>query len=314
MVWQQENRLTYEDFLDKYRVVLWIFVFLFSALSARLFFLQIIRGSYYKYLSEQQRTQVILERAPRGLIYDRNGSVIVGNKTAFIALFYPFSQNIVPTKQMLGHLREILPIKNLNVLITQGWRTGQVVRLSDNLTRKEMFKLQEQRLVLPGISVVKEARRDYKSPEANSHLAGYLSEITPRELENLRQDGYSMGDWIGRGGLEQIFDYYLRGEDGGWQIEVDAQGRQTRLVRRIPPKEGSDIHTTIDVRLQDAAYKALKASTSGKGAVIVSDVKTGALKAIVSSPGYDPNISFSKDFSKYLVDPELPLFNRAIQA
>jgi penicillin-binding protein 2 len=315
MVWQQEHRLIYEDFLEKYQVVITCLLCLFFILSARLFYLQVIRGEYYRGLSEQQRTHIILERAPRGIIFDARGSIVVGNKTTFIALFYPFSQSKIPTQELMERLRKILPQRNLSAVIAQGWRTGKVVRLSDDLTRQEMFKLQEQRLVFPGISVVKEARREYNRPEANSHLTGYLSEVTQNELEDLSEEGYKTGDWIGRGGIEQSYNGYLRGQDGGWQIEVDAYGHQTRLVRHIPSRIGNNIYTTIDEKLQEAAWEGLAQSPTKKGAVVAIDPRTGAVKTFVSSPGYDPNCSLTKEFSKYVVDKEkkLPLFDRAVQ-
>lgn len=314
MVWQQEQRLSYEDFLEKHKVVVYIFIALFALLAARLFHLQIILGRHFLNLSERQRTHIILERAPRGIIYDCNGSVLVGNKTTFVALFYPFSQGIMPTPVMLDRLENILGEQNLTMQLTQGLRTGKAVRIAENLTRPEMLKLQEQRLVFPGISVVKEARREYKLAPVNSHLVGYINEITKKELESLDEDGYKMGDWMGRGGIEQSYDNFLRGEDGGWEIEVDATGHQTQLVRHVTPVIGNSVFSTIDVRLQEIAANGLKMTATGKGSVVVIDPRTGALKALVSSPGFDPNLSLTPDFGKYLVNKNLPLFDRSNQA
>jgi penicillin-binding protein 2 len=313
MVWQQEHRLIYEDYLERYRIVVFLFIGLFLFLSFRLFYLQVIRGVYYRHLSEQQRTHIVLERAPRGIIYDRNNAVIVGNKSAFVALFYPFAPGSTPTKEVMDHLKKILTVKNLGTAITQGWRSGRAVRLSSDLTRDEMFLLQEQRLVMPGITVVKEARRSYRAPEANSHLVGYLNEITAAELENLAPEGYKPGDWMGRGGLEQMYNSILHGQDGGWQIEVDALGHQTRLVRHIAPVPGNNLRTTIDQKLQEIAGDALQRSPSGRGAVVALDPRSGAVRALVSAPGFDPNLSISREFGHYLLDKKLPLFNRVTQ-
>src|SRR5689334_17883435 len=110
MVWQQEHRLIYEDFLGRYRFVLFLLVGLFLVLSARLFYLQILKGTKYRELSEQQRTHIVLERAPRGMIYDCNGSVLVGNKNAFVATFYPFTQGkSAPDADELERLKDIFP-------------------------------------------------------------------------------------------------------------------------------------------------------------------------------------------------------------
>lgn len=313
MVWQQEHRLTYEDFLGRYKFVVACILCLFFLLSIRLFHLQVVSGNHLREVSENQRTRVIVERAPRGLIFDKDNRVIVGNKTAFVALFYPFSQDSRPSGDVLARLRDILPEKDISIAVAQGLRTGQVVRLSDNLSRTEMFRLQEQRLILPGISVISESRRDCISPEDNAHLIGYLSEISPDELEDLAEEGYKTGDWIGKNGLEQGYNSYLRGQDGGWQIEVDARGRQTRIVRHIPSQIGNSVYTTIDERLQQVAGNALRNSTTGRGAVVVLDARTGAVRALVSSPAFDPNTSLTREFRKNLIDKKLPLFNRTVQ-
>lgn len=314
MVWQQEHRLSYEDFLERHRAVRYLLIALFLLLGARLFHLQIILGRHFFNLSERQRTHIVLERAPRGIIYDCNGDVIVGNRTTFVALFYPFSQDIMPTPAMLDRLQHILDMKNLTAQMTQGLRTGKAVRLAENLTRTEMMRLQEQRLMFPGISVVKEARREYRSPETNSHLVGYLNEITKQELDRLGDEGYKMGDWIGRSGLEQVYDGYLRGQDGGWEIEVDASGHQTQLVRYIPPAKGRSLHTSIDAKLQEVAAAALRRTSTGKGAVVGLDPRTGAVKILVSTPGFDPNAAMLPEFGRYLKNKNLPLFNRSVQA
>ncbi|MGA2091660.1 MAG: penicillin-binding protein 2, partial [Endomicrobiales bacterium] len=157
------------------------------------------------------------------------------------------------------------------------------------------------------------SRRDYQYPEANAHLVGYLNEITADELEDLEDEGYKSGDWIGRSGLEKQYDTVLRGQDGGWQIEVDALGHQTRLVKRIVPQMGNNLHTTIDLRLQQVAFDGLDKSPTGRGAVVALDPRSGAVRALVSSPGFDPNLSFTHGFSQYLKAKNLPLFNRTIQ-
>ena len=313
MVWQQENKLNFEDFLGRYRLVVLFFSLLFLGLSLRLFYLQVVRGNYYREQSEEQRTHIIPERAPRGIIYDYKGNVIVGNKTAFVALFYPFAQKKAPPREVIDRLQGILN-KDLAPQVDKGWRQGQMVKLANDLTRTEMFRIQEQRMMLPGISVVREARREYAAPEANSHLIGYLNEITARELETLGSEGYRQGERIGRGGLEQTYNGLLRGQDGGWQIEVDALGHQTRIVRRLPPLIGNSLHTTIDEHLQVVAAEALNASPTGRGAVVGIDPRTGAIRVMVSTPGFDPQLASTKEFAPYLTDKQLPLYNRTVQA
>ena len=310
MVWQQGNRLSYEDFLEKYRIVVWFFAALFVVLSLRLFYLQIIKGDYFTGLSDQQHTNIVIERAPRGEIYGSKGEVIVKNKSSFVVLYYPFSESRIPGPEIADKLEEILN-KEINAKIGGGHK---IVKLIDKLSRNELFKVQEKRLSIPSIAVLEETSRDRVYPEAMSHMTGYLSDVSPDELENIEDEGYKSGDLIGRGGLEQQYDLDLRGQDGGWRIEVDALGHQTKMLQYIPSVKGSSLHTTIDTELQKTAYDALRRSSSGKGAVVIIDPRNGAVRALVSVPAFNPDFSKSSEFSKYLRNEDLPLFNRALQA
>lgn len=313
MVWQREDRFSYDIFLEKHKAVLVFFMFLFVILSARIFYLQMIKGNDYRKIAEQQRMHNTHERAPRGIIYSSGGSMIVGNDFTYVALFHPFEQQSMPSEETVEELNKILK-RDIKPNIDKGWRYGRVVKLADNLTVEEMFKIQEKKVSLPGISVVKEPKRVYFSSEPNSHITGYTGEIRADEIENLSRYGYKMGDYVGRGGIEQVYDKYLQGTDGGWQIEVNAKGYQTKAFRYIPPKIGASVYTTIDMKLQSAAYEALRNSTSGRGAAVGIDVRTGAVKLLVSCPGFDTNRVNSRDFKKFLDDKRLPLFNRALQA
>ncbi len=313
MVWQREDKFSYEMFLAKHKMILVFFVFLFALLSLRLFYLQIIRGASYRKISEQQRMHNTHERAPRGIIYSDGGSMLVGNDFTYVALFYPFEQQKMPSEETIMALNKILN-RDIKPTIDKGWRYGRVVKLADNLTTEEMFRIQEKKLALSGISVVKEPKRVYFGAEANCHITGYTGEIRADEIEELSKDGYKMGDYVGRGGIEQVYDKYLQGIDGGWQLEVNAKGHQTKAFQYVSPKIGANVYTTINTKLQSAAYEALRNSASGRGAAVAIDTRTGAVKMLVSCPGFDTNRVNSRDFNKFLKDKKLPLFNRALQA
>ncbi|MCL2484933.1 MAG: penicillin-binding protein 2 [Endomicrobia bacterium] len=313
MVWQKESKFIYEIFLEKHKIILVFFALLFILLSVRLFYLQILKGTHYRKVSDQQRMYNTHERAPRGIIYSDNGSMMVGNDFTYVALFYPFEQQETPSDETIEQLSKILK-RDIKPTIDRGWRYGRVVKLADNLTMEEMFKIQEKKLILSGISVVKEPRRVYFYPEQNSHVTGYTGEINAEEVARLYEQGYKPGDYVGRGGIEQYYDRFLQGTDGGWQLEVNAKGNQTRAFKYIHPEIGASVHSTISQQLQNAAYDALKNSATGRGAVVVLDTKTGAVKALVSLPGFDTNKAGTREFAKYLKDKDLPLFNRALQA
>jgi len=313
MVWQEEDKLSYRTFLKKYSDVLVLLVFLFFCLSIRLFYLQIIKGSDYRKISEQQRIHNTYERAPRGIIYSADGSVLAENKFVYVALFYPFRRCRVPSAKIIEELSKILG-RDINPSVDGDCRYGKGLKLADNLSMEEMFKIREKKLALKGISVAKEPRRIYRCPKAASHVTGYIGEIGAGEIKELSEYRYKMGDYIGRGGIEQFYDKYLRGKDGGWQVEVNARGYQVKEFKYVQPQMGASVYSTIDLKLQEVAYTALKSSESARGAVIVLDIKTGAVKALVSCPGFDTNKAGSKSFSRYLKDKKLPLFNRTVQA
>jgi penicillin-binding protein 2 len=312
MVWQREDKFAYEDFIKKHKIILVFFIFLFACLSVRLFYLQIIRGNKYRKISEQQRMHITNERAARGIIYSADNTVLAESKPTYIILHHSFGRYLKPSGQIVKELSKILGSKIAP--IDESRRYGKIVKLKDNLSIEDMFKIQEKMLSLKDISVVKEPRRIYYYPQATSHIVGYTGKIGADEIEDLSERGYKIGDYIGRGGIEQAYDEYLHGKDGGWQIEVNAKGYRVKGFEYIAPEMGASIYSTIDLKLQQTAYETLKNSTTGRGAVVVLDAKTGAVKALVSCPGFDANNAGSREFGKYLKDKRLPLFNRALQA
>lgn len=313
MVWQKEDKFSYEIFIEKHKTIFIFFVLLFICLSIRLFYLQIIKGDRYRKISDQQRMHNTYERAPRGIIYSEDNVVLVENKFVFVALFYPFNQCQVPSDKSIRELNKIFG-KDVKLMINMSYKFGKVVKLADNLTLEEMFKIRESKLNFKGISILKESRRVYCYPEATSHITGYTGEIGADEIEELLKRDYKIGDYIGRGGIEQIYDKYLRGKDGGWQIEMNSMGCQIKEFMYIQPEIGASVYSTINLKLQKVAYEALRDSSTGRGAVVVLDAKTGAVKTLVSCPGFDANKAGTKDFNKYLKDKKLSLFNRALQA
>jgi penicillin-binding protein 2 len=312
MVWQKEDKSTYEAFLKKHKVVFVFFVFLFICLSIRLFYLQIVRGGSYRKVSEQQRIHNTYERAPRGIIYSADGTVLAKSEFSYAALFYPFEQLRTPSDDGIRELNKILG-RNVKFASDKNWGYGTFVKLADNITIEEMFKIKEQKLILKDISVIKKPHRIYCYPEVTSHIIGYTSEMRADEIEGLSEQGYKMGDYVGRGGIEQSYDKYLHGRDGGWQTEVNAKGYKVKAFKYVTPEIGASVYSTLDLKLQKAAYDALRNSSTGRGAAVVLDTKTGAVKVLISCPGFNANKVGTKDFGIYLKDKKLPLFNRSLQ-
>ncbi|MDR3125359.1 MAG: penicillin-binding protein 2 [Endomicrobium sp.] len=314
MVWQKKDKFAYETFLVKHKAILVFFIFLFASLSFRLFYLQVINGSRYKNISEQQRIHNTKECAKRGIIYSLDNQVLAESENSYVLLYYPYLDHQKPSDQILAEISAILKkeIKPSSSAFSKYGR--KVIVLAENLTLNDIFKIQEKKFKLKGVYITKEPKRLYHFSKETSHVVGYVSQIQANEMESLSEMGYKLGDYIGRGGIEQCYDEYLQGEEGGWQIEVNAKGYKVRTSNYIPPESGNNVYSTIDLKLQHCAYNALKHSDTGRGAVVVLDVKTGAVKALVSCPGFDSNKILNKKISKYLKDKKLPLFNRALQA
>jgi penicillin-binding protein 2 len=313
MVWQREDRFAYENFLEKHRIILVFFILLFVCLSAKLFYLQIIKGNKYNAISEQQRLHNTNERAPRGIIYSSDNDILAGNEFVYMALYYPPGGHKKISEETLKNIENILG-REIKPKTDKSNKYGEVLKLADNLTKEEMFKIREQSIRLQGVSVVREARRVYPLAQASGHITGYTSEIKLEELEELSEQGYNPGDYIGRGGIEQTYDTYLQGKNGGWQVEVNARGYRVKAAKYIAPEIGASVYSTINAKLQKTAYDALGNSDTGKGAAVVLDTKNGAVLALVSCPCFDTNKIRYKEFGKYLKDKNLPLFNRALQA
>jgi penicillin-binding protein 2 len=310
MVWQKESKGAYEAFLKKHKIILVFFSLLFICLLGRLFYLQIIKGDEYIAISKQQSVRNIYERAPRGIIYSADNTPLVENEFTYAATYYPHDNHKNCSDQIIKELTKILKKEITMPAAGKYLKYGKALKLVDNLTMEEMFKIQEKRTSLEDVSIVKEFRRIYHYPEALSHILGYTGEIA---LKDLKQ-GYKIGDCIGKCGIEQAYDKYLHGNPGRWQTEVNARGCQTKAAKYVAPENGADVYLTVDLKLQKAAYDALKDSGASKGAVVILDVKTGAVKVLVSYPGFDANKIMGGDFKKYSKDKNLPFFNRASQA
>ena len=313
MTLQKEDKSAYEAFLKKHKIILMFFILLFICLSLRLFYLQIIKGGSYEKVSQQQRMHSTYERAPRGVIYSADNIVLADNEFTYAALFYPFGRQQTPTNESIKELNKILG-RDVKISADKCYRYGRFVKLADNITMEEMFKIQEKKSILKNISIVRETRRVYCYPEVVSHIIGYTGEVSVDEIEKWSEQERKIGDYVGRGGIEQSYDVYLQGKDGGWQVEVNAKGYRIKAFKYVPPQAGSNVYSTVDLKLQKAAYDALKSSSTGRGAVVVLDTRTGAVKALVSCPGFDANKAGAKDFGRYLKDKNLPLFNRSLQA
>lgn len=281
-----------------------------------LFATQVVQGPYFRRKSELNRTRLIHLPAPRGAILDRNGVPLVEDRVGFELAIFPQELRDPPrTWKRLAGLTGI-PAERLSQRYALRYETPfSLVPLAQHLSRERAFVLEESRGGISGALVRPVPERSYFLGPALGSVTGFLGLIAPEELTHLKPYGYSFRDWVGKDGLEQIYDRYLRGEDGGLQIEVDARGKMVRQLGYLKPQPGRSITTTLDGRLQGFCYKLLE---GGEGAVVVMDPKTGEILALVSCPSFDPAIfldtSRQREIHRALRHPDRLLFNRAVRS
>ncbi|MBI5328211.1 MAG: penicillin-binding protein 2 [Deltaproteobacteria bacterium] len=269
-------------------IAIGIAISLFFLLAIRLWFLQIFKSGEFRELSENNRIRLVRETAPRGLIIDRTGKIIVENRPVFhLAIIPEDVKNWSNIKKALPSIVNITE-DDIETKVSQAKRRPlfQAIKLKDDLTWEEIARIETSRLDMPGIVLTIEPRRTYPFGSAAAHTIGYLGEIDERQIKKLKKAKYMPGDFIGKYGIEYQLEKYLRGSGGGRQIEVDAVGRGIKLLKKITPAQGYNIHLTIDMETQLAANTAMKDKV---GAVIAMDPQSGKILAALSTPSFDPN-------------------------
>jgi len=288
----------------------------FFVVFLKLFYLQILNYPYYRGLSDTNSLRLITERAPRGIITDRNGEILATNMPSYSLYVVPADLKAYgPTMVLLSQiLDEPLSSLELTVESRKQRRRFEPIRLQTHLDEKLIAQIEENRVRLPGVYIQLEPERYYPHGELASHILGYIGEISEEDLTRLRENGYSGDAVIGKKGIERVYDQILRGEDGGVQVEVDASGIQRRTLAYKKPIQGQTLQLSIDWKVQELAENLLGDQI---GSIVVTNPRTGEILALVSHPNFDPNefvsgISF-KDWNKLMKDKNHPLENRAIQ-
>ncbi|MBI4536415.1 MAG: penicillin-binding protein 2 [candidate division NC10 bacterium] len=285
-------------------------------LLLRLWYLQILEGDRYLVLSTNNRLRVRPVEAPRGFILDRHGEILVENRPTFDLFVIP--EEVTNGPEVAGTLAEVLdaaPGEILARLAEGRERPYQPLLLRKDISEATMVAVEERRFDLPGVSLRVRPIRAYPSGGVAANLLGYVSEVNQAQLVREEYRDFRPGESLGQAGIERRYDGFIRGVDGGEQVEVDARGRVLRLVTRTDPHSGSNVHLTIDKRLQDAAEAAFAGK---KGAVVAMNPTTGELLVLVSRPSYDPNLFAQRlsgdEWQRIASDAGHPLQNRAFQA
>lgn len=299
-------------------------------LALQLYRLQIIRGEEYAARSVANFVKEVRLRADRGVIKDARGTILVDSRPSFDAFLTPAfctdcSAQVIPKlAELLGWDADQRQKVDDQVRLARRNAPFQPLPVRIDLSRDELDRLNARRDILDGVEVVPVPHRNYRTETVLSHVLGYMNEITQEELDRLNADGarYALGDYIGRRGLERYFESRLRGVDGVRKEVVNARGRTIEELNDklgensvIPPQAGSNLVLSIDMRLQEEAERAFPGVA---GAVVAIDVKTGFIKALVSRPGFDPNLLTGRvtpaQMAAITRDPLQPMINRVAAA
>ena len=304
-----------------------VLVLIFVALVSRLAYLQVVRGPEYQRLAEGNRTRQVNVVAPRGDFFDRNGVVMVTSRPGFVVSIVPGNKPISPA--VITQTAAILGLDRQEIIdkLSKSKTGFEPVRLKIDVGQNIVAAIEERRSELPGVVVEILPVRNYVHNQMGVHVFGYVSEISEPELATMGDKGYRAGDLIGQSGLENKYDPFIKGTDGGSLIEVDVAGRMVQVLSKKEPIPGNNIVLTIDYRLQKAAEEALDEQlkflqqqggrrNAKAGAVVVLNPKNGEVLAMVSRPAFDPNqfiggIS-TKNWKAINDNPFHPMDNRAI--
>jgi penicillin-binding protein 2 len=303
----------------KIRVFAILVIFVFICLSMRIWYLQILKWQYLTGLSENNRVRMVSLPAYRGMIKDRNGKTLVSIRPSF---------NLYITPEDAGDSDPSLDLLAKKIKFERGKLKKSIGReksfkdilIKADISREEVAFVEENNMRLPGIKIKAEPLRNYVYKDLMSHTLGYLGEISKSKLKNTNNPFYSQGDFVGKNGLENVFESTLRGRKGHKEVEADVSGRELKTIRKLPSESGNNLILTLDVKVQAELEKAMT-STPEKivnGSAVVIKVQTGEILAITSKPTFDPNEFAagitSRNWRKLINDEMHPLQNRSIHS
>lgn len=317
---EDRNRIT------RLHTLLVVCLVLFAVLLGRMVYLQLWRGDYYAKQSDGNRLRQSRILAPRGIIYDSEGKELVNNLPGYAVVLQKQSSYKPETLQRLSNLLQ-MPVEEINAKIKASENFYEPIMLKNNLYQQMVTKIEEQRRYMPEVMLSVQPIRNYPYHELAVHALGYVGEVSAYEIEQGLFKNITQGSLVGKGGLEKTYDKYLRGEDGAFMEEVDVAGNVVKHYDSVQPIPGKNLKLTIDYELQkeleaftDKHLAFLRSSGIAPGAraaaVVAIDPRNGAVRAMVSRPGYDPNwfvhgIS-SKNWNSINNDPNYPMNNKVI--
>ena len=308
---------------------------LFSALLARLWFLQVINAPHAQAVAADNGVRTIYTPAPRGLILDSTGKVLVGNVNE--PVIEVNRQTAAQNPDMVARLAPLLgkTVKQLTQAINNLQYTPYApVPVAPDATPQQILYIQENQALFPGVQATTMSVRNYSAMGlAAANIIGYVGQISSNELTKLKNQGYQAGDQIGLAGIEAEYESYLRGTPGIEKVQVDSKGNVLGTLSTTAPVPGDNIRLTINGAVQQVAQQAIAQGqvaarhtfdqvtnrdfSSPAGSAVVEDPKTGQIIALATNPTYDPRVFVGgiseKNYQALLNNPSDPLVDRTIQ-
>jgi penicillin-binding protein 2 len=292
----------------------------FGVLVGRLVWLQVVQREYYHTLAEQNRISVVPVVPNRGLILDRNGEVLAANYSAYTLEVTPSKvANVERSIDELASVIEVSPRDRRRFRkLQEESKNFESLPIRTRLTEEEVARFAVNRYRFPGFEIKARLFRSYPQGEIASHAIGYIGRINDADLKRLEDadlvDKYKGTDHIGKLGIEGAYERELHGETGSEQVEIDAGGRAIRSLARTEPQAGNNLVVTLDLEMQKIAEAAFG---DYKGALVAIDPRNGDVLALVSRPGFDPNLFVDgidpQNWDALNNSPDKPLNNRALR-
>ncbi len=299
-------------------IVALLFIFILTgALLMRLYHLQIVNYRHFQTLSDKNRMQLQSIAPNRGLIYDRNGTLLADNQPVFSVTLVPeYIEDMDATIQQVAGLLHITDnqVERFKKRLKLARRPYQAIALKTKLTDEEIAIIEVRRHELKGVEIQAELARYYPLSGNTSHSLGYVGRISEKDLREVDEQNYSATNYIGKLGLERFYEDELHGTVGFQTVETNASNRVLRVLNKTNPIPGYNLTLHIDANLQ---LKAEELLGDRRGAVVAIEPKTGGLLAVVSTPSFDPNAFVTgidyKSYAELRDSIDMPLFNRALR-
>ena len=291
-----------------------------GALLGRFFYLQVVQHRHYQTLAETNRIAIVPIVPNRGVIRDRNGVVLAQSFSAYTLEIQP--ARVTDLEQTIDALAEVVDIqprdrRRFRKLLDES-KSFESLPIRTRLSDNEVARFAVNRYRFPGVEIKARLFRQYPYGEHASHVVGYIGRINDRDVTRIDEWGesanYKGSDYIGKVGIELSYERELHGTTGVEEVEVDAGGRAVRTLSRVAPASGNDLTLTLDIKLQEVAETAFG---TRRGALVALDPTTGEILAMVSKPGFDPNLFVdgidSANWELLNESPDKPLLNRPLR-